>query len=65
MAVAIQNESINATAAKAKYPYNAHDGTCLSSFSAAIPLGGINGYKSVSTFLFGARKSLTQSAIMQ
>merc|ERR1719215_1134021 len=65
MAGAIQYESGTAMATEASYPYTALDGTCKSSFTAAIPKGGITGYKSVGNFLFGASKSDMQSAIMQ
>jgi C1A family cysteine protease len=65
MAGAIQYESGTDMATEASYPYTARDGTCKSSFSAAIPKGGITGYKSVGNFLFGASKSDMQSAIMQ
>merc|ERR1739841_487734 len=43
----------------------AADGTCKSSFTTAIPQGGITGYKSVGNFLFGASKTAMQSAIQQ
>merc|ERR1712100_894602 len=43
----------------------ARDGTCQSSFTAAIPQGGVTGYKSVGNFIFGASKSSLQSAIQQ
>jgi len=65
MAGAIQYESGTAMATEASYPYTARDGTCKSSFTAAIPQGGITGYKSVGNFLFGASKSDMQSALMQ
>merc|ERR1719444_227583 len=52
-------------ATEASYPYTARDGTCKSSFTAAIPKGGVTGYKSVGNFLFGASKSDMQSALMQ
>jgi len=65
MAGAIQYESGTAMATEASYPYTATDGTCKSSFTAAIPQGGITGYKSVGNFLFGASKTNMQSAIQQ
>jgi len=65
MAGAIQYESGTAMATEASYPYKAADGTCKSSFTTAIPQGGITGYKSVGNFLFGASKSSMQSAIQQ
>jgi len=65
MAGAIQYESGTAMATEASYPYKAADGTCKSSFTTAIPQGGITGYKSVGNFLFGASKTAMQSAIQQ
>ena len=65
MAGAIQYESCIATAAKASYPYTAHDSTCQSSFTAGVPLSGITGYKRVGSFLLGGTKSDMQSAIKQ
>merc|ERR1719446_1364734 len=41
MAGAIQYESGTAMATEASYPYTARDGTCKSSFTAAIPQGGV------------------------
>merc|ERR1719387_669243 len=34
-------------ATEASHPYKAKDGTCKSSFSTAIPEGGVTGYKTV------------------
>merc|ERR1712070_347925 len=65
MAGAIQYEATTAMATEASYPYKAKDGTCKSSFTAAIPQGGVTGYKSVGNFIFGASKSSLQSAIQQ
>merc|ERR1711967_52478 len=65
MAGAIQYESGTAMATEASYPYTARDGTCKSSFTAAIPQGGVTGYKSVGNIFFGASKSSMQSAIQQ
>merc|ERR1712151_297540 len=36
-------------ATEASYPYTARDGSCKSSYTTAIPQGGITGYKSVGT----------------
>merc|ERR1712072_263998 len=58
-------ESGTDVATEASYPYKAADGTCKTSFTTAIPQGGITGYKSVGNFLFGASKSAMQSAIQQ
>ena len=52
-------------AAKASYPYTAHDGTRLSSFTAGIPRSGITGFKSVGNFLFGGSKSDIRFTITQ
>jgi hypothetical protein len=65
MAGAIQYEAGTAMATEASYPYTARDGTCKSSFTAAIPQGGITGYKSVGSMFSGATKSDLQSAIQQ
>jgi len=65
MAGAIQYESGTAMATEASYPYKAADGTCKTSFTTAIPQGGVTGYKSVGNFLFGASKSAMQSAVQQ
>merc|ERR1711916_46695 len=36
-----------AVATEDSYPYTASDGTCKSSFTTAIPQGGVTGYKDV------------------
>merc|ERR1711904_417627 len=64
-ALAIQYESGTAMATEASYPYKAADGTCKSVTQAAIPQGGVTGYKSVGNFLFGASKADLQAAIVQ
>jgi len=48
-----------AIATESSYPYTARDGSCKSSFTTAIPQGGVTGYKDVGT----SASSLT-SAIM-
>jgi cathepsin L len=65
MAGAIQYEAGTAMATEASYPYKAKDGTCKSSFTAAIPQGGVTGYKSVGSLFSSATKSSLQSAIQQ
>merc|ERR1719361_2896444 len=40
-------ENVN-IASESSYPYTARDGTCKTSFSTAIPSGGITGYKDIS-----------------
>jgi C1A family cysteine protease len=37
-----------AIASESSYPYTARDGTCKTSFTTAIPSGGVTGYKDVS-----------------
>merc|ERR1719420_184085 len=63
MAGAIQYESGTAMATEASYPYKAADGTCKTSFTTAIPQGGVTGYKSVGNFLFGASVDDLKSAL--
>ena len=65
MAGAIQYESGVDMASEASYPYKGADGTCKTSFTTAIPQGGITGYKSVGNFLFGASVANMQSALQQ
>merc|ERR1711865_517607 len=65
MAGAIQSESGVDMASEASYPYKGADGTCKTSFTTAIPQGGITGYKSVGNFLFGASVANMQSALQQ
>merc|ERR1712217_678818 len=36
-------------ASESSYPYTARDGSCKSSYTAAIPRGGVTGYKDVSS----------------
>merc|ERR1712019_11371 len=36
-------------ASESSYPYTARDGTCKSSFTTAIPQGGVTGYKDISS----------------
>merc|ERR1712153_236200 len=38
-----------AVASESSHPYTASDGSCKSSFTTAIPAGGVTGYKDVST----------------
>jgi len=52
-------------ATESSYPYKAVDGTCKSSFSTAIPQGGVTGYKSVGSLFFKATVDKMQSAIQQ
>merc|ERR1711935_195630 len=60
-------------ATEASYPYKAADGTCKTSFTTAIPQGGITGYKSVGKVRCHQRQACRfdtsvedlQSALMQ
>merc|ERR1711907_196423 len=52
-------------ATESSYAYTARDGTCKSSFSTAIPKGGVTGYKSVGSLLSKATVAKLQSAIDQ
>ena len=65
MAGAIQYESGTAMATEASYPYKAADGSCKTSFTTAIPQGGVTGYKSVGSIFSAASKSAMQSAVQQ
>jgi len=73
MAGAIQYESGVDMATEASYPYKAADGTCKTSFTTAIPQGGITGYKSVGKVRCHQRQACRfdtsvedlQSALMQ
>merc|ERR1712021_274560 len=38
-----------AVASESSYPYTARDGSCKSSYTTAIPQGGVTGYKDVSS----------------
>merc|ERR1712139_175939 len=50
----------NAVATEDSYAYTARDGSCKSSFTTAIPSGGVTGYKQV-----GSSASSLESAIQQ
>merc|ERR1712227_416192 len=52
-------------ATESSYAYTARDGTCKSSFSTAIPKGGVTGYKSVGSLFSKATVAKLQSAIDQ
>merc|ERR1712023_126925 len=60
MEQAFQWSESTSIATENSYPYTARDGTCKSSFTSAIPSGGVTGYKQVGT----TASSLT-SAIQQ
>lgn len=60
MELAFSFEKGTNIAAESSYPYTARDGSCKSSYTTAIPKGGITGYKSV-----GTSSSSLMSAIQQ
>merc|ERR1719198_2948441 len=47
MELAFNYEKTTTVATESSYPYTARDGSCKSSYTTAIPQGGITGYKSV------------------
>merc|ERR1711937_1130182 len=47
-----------AVATESSYPYTARDGSCKSSFSTAIPRGGVTGYTDVSNSASALRSAL-------
>merc|ERR1711918_62028 len=47
MASAFQWAESQKVATESSYPYTARDGSCKSSYTTAIPRGGVTGYKSV------------------
>jgi len=50
-------------ATESSYPYTAKDGSCKSSYSTAIPKGGVTGYKSVGSLFSKATVAKLQSAV--
>jgi hypothetical protein len=50
-------------ATESSYPYTATDGSCKSSFTTAIPKGGVTGYKSVGSLFSKATVASLESAI--
>jgi len=63
MALAFNFESTTDVASEASYPYKGTEGSCQTSFSAAIPQGGVTGYKSVGGLFFGASVNDLKSAL--
>merc|ERR1739848_373553 len=59
MDLAFMYEEAHNVATESSYPYTARGGSCKSSFTTAIPQGGVTGYKNV-----GASASGLTSAIM-
>jgi C1A family cysteine protease len=64
MAVGIYYEGNNNIASEASYPYTATGGTCKTTFTTAIPKGGVTGSVAVGSST-GATKADLQSALMQ
>jgi len=52
-----------AIASESSYPYTAADGSCKSSFTTAIPKGGVTGYKDVSTSANGLKSALNSNPV--
>merc|ERR1712127_882746 len=52
-----------AVASESSYPYTARDGTCKSSFTTAIPRGGVTGYKDVSTSASSLKSALNSNPV--
>jgi len=50
-------------ATESSYPYTATDGSCKTSFTTAIPKGGVTGYKSVGSLFSKATVAKLESAI--
>merc|ERR1712097_240931 len=48
MELAFNFEGTTTVATESSYPYTARDGTCKSSYTTAIPSGGVTGYKDCS-----------------
>merc|ERR1711998_455580 len=52
-----------AVATESSYAYTARDGTCKSSFTTAIPAGGVTGYKDVSSSASGLQSALNNGPV--
>merc|ERR1740138_1433779 len=65
MATAFSWAKSQKVATESSYAYTAKDGTCKSSFSTAIPEGGVTGYKSVGSLFSKATVKSLESAIDQ
>merc|ERR1712039_452628 len=50
-------------ATESSYPYTARDGSCKSSFSTAIPRGGVTGYTDVSNSASSLKSALNSRPI--
>jgi cathepsin L len=58
MEAGFQWEEANNVATEASYPYTARGGTCKTSFTTAVPKGGITGYKTVQASTEGLKSAL-------
>merc|ERR1711865_1281403 len=63
MAVAISYEKGVDVCTESSYPYMGVQFSCKSSCTAAIPKGGVSGYKSVGSLSFGAKVNDLKSAL--
>merc|ERR1711953_1456656 len=52
-----------AVATENSYPYTARDGSCKSSYSTAIPRGGVSGYHDVSSSTSSLQSALQQQPV--
>jgi C1A family cysteine protease len=52
-----------AVATEVSYPYTARDGSCKSSYSTAIPRGGVSGYHDVSSSTSSLQSALQQQPV--
>merc|ERR1712021_52472 len=52
-----------AVASESSYPYTARDGTCKSSFTTAIPQGGVTGYKDVAVSASSLKSALNSNPV--
>merc|ERR1712013_656864 len=52
-----------AVATESSYPYTARDGSCKSSYTTAIPRGGVNGYHDVSPSTSSLQSALVQQPV--
>jgi len=63
MEQAFQWSESTSIATESSYPYTARDGTCKSSFTTAIPSGGVTGYKQVGTTASSLTSAIQQAPI--
>merc|ERR1739848_447904 len=50
-------------ATESSYPYTARDGSCKSSFTTAVPQGGITGYKTVQASTASLKSAIQQGPV--